>query len=257
MFLFSLLDRNTFYSQLNLEDITDKDYAHGQKVWEVFEIKNRGEYHDLYVQCDALLLADVFENFSEKCFEICEPDPAHFVSALGLAWQACIKKTEVKLELITDYDMFMMVEERIRDGMCQAIYRYAKANKKYMNNYDKRKIISYLRYLDVNTLLVLAMSHKLPLDGFKWVKDLFRFNEDFIRNYDENSNERYFLELDVEYPKKLFRLHKDFPFLPKKEKIDKCEKLVCNIKDKEIYAVHIRALKQALNHGLKPKKFTE
>ena len=254
MFLFSLLDRNTFYSQLNLEDITDKDYAHGQKVWEVFEIKNRGEYHDLYVQCDALLLADVFENFSEKCFEICEPDPAHFVSALGLAWQACIKKTEVKLELITDYDMFMMVEERIRDGMCQAIYRYAKANKKYMNNYDKRKIISYLRYLDVNTLLVLAMSHKLPLDGFKWVKDLFRFNEDFIRNYDENSNERYFLELDVEYPKKLYRLHKDFPFLPKKEKIDKCEKLVCNIKDKEIYAVHIRALKQALNHGLKPKK---
>ena len=95
---------------------------------------------------------------------------------------------------------------------------------------------------------------KLPLDGFKWVKDLFKFNEDFIRNYDENSNKGYFLEVDVEYPKKLFRLHKDFPFLPKKEKINKCEKLVCNIKDKEIYAVHIRALKQALNHGLKLKK---
>ena len=92
---------------------------------------------------------------------------------------------------------------------------------------------------------------KLPLDGFKWVKDLFKFNEDFIRNYDENSNKGYFLEVD---PKKLFRLHKDFPFLPKKEKINKCEKLVCNIKDKEIYAVHIRALKQALNHGLKLKK---
>ena len=158
MFLFSLPNKKSFFSQLNSEDITDKDYAHGQKVWEVFEIKNRGEYHDLHVQCDAVLLADVFEDFRDKCIQIYEPDPAHFASALGLAWQACIKKTEVKLELITDYGMFMMVEEGIRDGMCQAIYRYAKANKKYMNNYDKRKIISYLRYLDVNNLLGWAMS---------------------------------------------------------------------------------------------------
>ena len=94
---------------------------------------------------------------------------------------------------------------------------------------------------------------KLPLDGFKWVKDLFKFNEDFIRNYDENSNKGYFLEVDVEYPKKLFRLHKDFPFLPKKEKINKCEKLVCNIKDKDICCSY-KSFKTSIKSWFKTKK---
>ena len=98
--------KETFYSELNLGNITDKDYAHVQKVWEVFEIKNRGECHDLYVQCDTLLLADVFENFRDKCIEIYELDPTYFVSAPGLAWEACFKKTEVELELLTNYDSY-------------------------------------------------------------------------------------------------------------------------------------------------------
>ena len=101
----SLPDKKAFYSELNLEDITDKDYEHAQKVWEVFEIKNLGEYHDLYVQSNTLLLADVFENFRDKCIEIYELDPAHFLSAPGLAWQACLKKTEVELELLTNIDV--------------------------------------------------------------------------------------------------------------------------------------------------------
>ena len=95
--------KEAFHSNLNLENISDEDYAHVQKVWEVFEIKNRGEYHDLYVQSDTLLLADVFENFRNMCLEIYELDPTYFVSVPGLAWQACLKKTGVKLELITDY----------------------------------------------------------------------------------------------------------------------------------------------------------
>ena len=107
----SLLDKKAFYSKLNLEDITDKDYEHAQKVWEVFEIKHLSEYHDLYVQSNTLLLADVFENFRDKCIEICEPDPAHFLSAPRLAWQACLKKTKVKLELLTDIDMLLMFEK--------------------------------------------------------------------------------------------------------------------------------------------------
>ena len=86
-----MLDRKDFYSELSNEDITDKDYEHYQKVWKVFEIKNLGEYHDLYVQCDILLLADVFENFRNKCMEIYELDPAHFFSAPGLAWQVGLK----------------------------------------------------------------------------------------------------------------------------------------------------------------------
>ena len=105
-----LPDKEAFYSELKLEDITDEDYEHAQKVWEVFGIKNLGEYHDLYVQSDTLLLADVFENFRAKGIEIHGFDPAHFLSAPGLAWQACLKKTKVKLELLTDIAVLLIVE---------------------------------------------------------------------------------------------------------------------------------------------------
>ena len=148
---------------------------HSQKVWEVFEIKNLDEYHDLYVQCDTLLLAGVFENFRDKCIEIYELDPAHFLSAPGLAWQACLKKTKVELELLTDIDMLLMVEKGTRGGICQAIHRYAKANNKYMKNYDKNIESSYLMYLDANSLYGWAMSQKLPANGFKWVEELSQF----------------------------------------------------------------------------------
>ena len=164
--------KKDFYSNFNLENISDKDYKHAQKVWETFEIKNLGEYHDLYVQCDTLLLADVFENFRDKCIEIYELDPAHFLSALGLTWQACLKKTIIKLELLIDPDMLLIVEK----GICEAIHRYAKANNKYMGkNYGESIISSFLMYLDPNNLYGWAMYEKLPIDGFKWVKDLSRF----------------------------------------------------------------------------------
>ena len=242
--------KEDFYSELTLEDISDKGYAHAQKVWEWFEIRNRGEYHDLYVQSDTLLLADVFEKYRDTCIEICGLDPSHFLSAPGLAWQACLKKANVHLELLTDTDMLLMIEAGIRGGMCQSVHRYAKANNKYVKKYDKNIESSYLRYLDANNLYGWAMSQKLPVNGFKWVNDLSRFNEDFIKNYNENSDIGYFLEVDVEYPKKLFGSHKDLPFLPERKKIEKVEKLVCSIEDKEKYVIHIRALKQALNHGL-------
>ena len=124
----SLPDKESFYSELNNEHITDEDYAHAQKVWDTFNIKNLGEYHDLYVQSDTALLADVFENFRDKCIEIYKLDPAHFLSAPGQAWQACLKKTEVEYELLTDNDMLIIFEKGTRGGMCQATYRYAKAN---------------------------------------------------------------------------------------------------------------------------------
>ena len=98
------------------------------------------------------------------------------------------------------------------------------------------------------------MSQKLSLNGFKWVKELSKFVEHLVKDYDENSNKRYFFEVDVEYPKNLFNLQSDLPFLPERKKFKKCSKPVCNIHDKENYAVHIRALKQALNHGLILKK---
>ena len=140
-----------------------------------------------------------------------ELDPAHFLSLPGLAWQACLKKTNVKLELLTDYDMLLMVEEGIRGGICHSIHRYAKANNKYMRNYNKNEESSYIQYLDANNLYGWAMSQKLQVNNFKWVKDTSRINEEFIENYNENSKKGYILEVDVTYPKKLHDLHSDLP----------------------------------------------
>ena len=123
-----LPSKEDFYSNLNMEDIDDIDYRHGNNVFKGFKLENLGDYHDLYVQSDTLLLGDVFENFRNMCIKVYELDPAHFVSLPGLAWQACLKKTNIELELLTDYDMLLMVEEGIRGGICHSIHRYAKAN---------------------------------------------------------------------------------------------------------------------------------
>ena len=133
--------------------------------------------------------------------------------------------------------------KRDRGRICQTRHRYAKANNKYTKNYDKNNESSYLKYLDSNNLYGWAMSQKLPVNGFKWVKKLSKFNEDFIKKHDENSNTGYFLEVDVDYPKMWFNSHKDLPFLPEIKKVEKVEKLICSIEDKEKYVIYIRALK--------------
>ena len=119
----SLPDKESFYSNLNTEDIDDIDYRHGNNLFKRFKLKNLGKYHDLYVQSDTLLLADIFENFRNMCIKVHELDPAPFLSLPRLAWQVCLKKTNIKSELLTDYDMLLMVEEGIRDGICHSIYR--------------------------------------------------------------------------------------------------------------------------------------
>ena len=143
-----------------------------------------------------------------------------------------------------------MIESGIRGGMCQSIYRYAEANNKYMNNYDKSIELLYLMYLDENNLYAWEMSKKLPVNGFKWENYLSRFKENFIKIYNENSDLGYFLEVYIEYPKQLWSFHKDLPFLPERKKLGKVEKPVCSVENKEKYVIHIRALKQALNHRL-------
>ena len=247
----SLPNKEPFYSNLNMENIDDIDYRHGNNVFKRFKLKNLGEYHDLYVQSDTLLLADVFENFRNTCLEVYELAPAHFLSLPGLAWQACLKKTRIKLELLTDYDMLLMVEEGIRGGICHSIHRYAKANNKYMKNYDENKESSYIQYLDANNLYGWAMSQKLPVNNFNWVKNKSKIDEKFIKNDDEDSDKGYILEVDVEYPRRLHDLDSDLTFLHKRMKIDKCKKLVCNLHDKKKYVVHIKSLKQAQHYGLK------
>ena len=127
------------------------------------------------------MLAHVFEKFRNVCLKVNKLDPAKFLSAPGLAWQAALKKTKVKLDLSTDIDMFLMVEKGIRGGICHSTYRYAKANNKYMKDYDKNKESSYIQYWDVNNLYGWAMSQKLPVNNSEWVKDTSQFNEDFIK----------------------------------------------------------------------------
>ena len=155
-----------------------------------------------------------------------------------------------------------MVEKGIRGGLCHSIHRYAKANNKYMKNYNNNEESSYIQYLDANNLYGWAMSKKLPVNGFKWLDNdktaepnaKHVINKKFIKNYNENDKKGYILEVDVKYPKKLHDLHSDLPFLPERMEINKCKKLACNLYNKKKYVVHIDSLKQALNHEFKFKK---
>ena len=174
-------------------------------------------------------------------------DPAHFYTAPGLAWKACLKKTRVRLELLTDPDMLLVFERGIRGGITQAVHRYALANNKYMGDlYDSNKESSYLQYLNANNLYGWAMSQPLPTSKFKWVE----IDLDQISDLAASKINDYLLEVDVRYPTDLHNSHNDLPFMCDKMKINKVEKLVPNLKDKKNYVIHIRALDQALRHGL-------
>ena len=131
-----LPDKEDFSTNLNMEDITNTDYRHAEKSMEKFLNEKSSEYHDLYVQSDILLLAYVFEIFHNKCIKINELDPAHFLSAPGLAWLVCLKKPKVESELLTDIDMLLMIEKDIRGEKCHSVHRYARTNNKYIKNYN-------------------------------------------------------------------------------------------------------------------------
>ena len=195
-------------------------YAHAKKVWEVFKIKSLGEYHDLYVQTDTPLLADVFENSRDMYIKIYKLDLPHFVSAPGLSWETCLKMTVIELELLTNKRMLYMFEEGTREGMCKASDHYKTANNKCMNNYDKNIDSSFLQYLDANNLYGWIMIKKLPIGEFKRIQkcEFLMFDEELIKNYDENSDEGFLYEIDAEYPKIIGMAHIDLPFLPEEEK---------------------------------------
>ena len=213
-------------------------------------MSNFRDYHNLYVQSGTLLLSDVFEEFRKTCIKEFELDACYLVSSPGLGWEACLKLTKAKLELLTDIDILLMLQKEIREGISQAILKYAKANNKYMKNYNKDKISSYLQYLDASNLYGWAMCKKLPTGGFKW-DEPDKYTEEMIKNYDEDSSFGALLEVDIDYPKELHKIHRDVPFLCDRKLLNKTMKLITSFEDKKGYVVHISALKQALNYGLK------
>ena len=131
--------KKAFCSNLNMSNVSDDDYQHVQKVWSTFSIRDLGEYHDLCLKTDVILLANVFEAFRDTCLEHYKLDPAHFYTSPCLAWKACLKKTGVRLELLTDPDMLLMFERGIRDGITQAVHGYAKTNNEYMGDKIRSK----------------------------------------------------------------------------------------------------------------------
>ena len=172
-----------------------------------------GDYHDHYLKKDTLLLADVFEKFIDKCLNFYGLDPCHYFSSPWLSWDAMLKMAGVKLEQIFDKDKYLFIEEGLNDGISYIAKRYAKANNKYMKNYDPAKLSIYKSYLDMNNLYGWTMSDYLPYGWFKWLKNVDKFD---VNSISENNPVGYILEVDLEYPDKLHVLHNDYPLAPEK-----------------------------------------
>ena len=230
-----------------------------------------GDYHDHYLKKDVLLLADVFGKFINTCLKYYRLDSCHYFSSPGLNCNAMLKMTDTKLEKISDIDKYLFNEKGLRGGISYIAKRYAKANNKYLNDYDPKESSTFVSYLDMNNLYGWAMSEYFPYKGFKWLKNIDEFD---IMSINDKSPIGYFLEVDLEYPDELHELHNDFPLalvkfavssdmLSKycKKITDKYEikvgdvkKLISNLGNKINYVVHYRNLQLYLSLGIKLTK---
>lgn len=247
-----LPSKKDFYSRLTENEISDEEYQFSKLIWNTFNIKTLGEYADLYLKTDILLLSDVFENFRETCLRIYKLDPAHYYTSPGFSWDSMLKYTDIDIELFTDIDMLLFVERGIRGGISQCSQRYSKANNKYMSDYDPSKASSYLMYLDVNNLYGYAMMQHLPINGYEWCNvDI----ETIIQTSNKSPN-GYILEVDLEYPQHLHDSHKDYPLCAESRTPPngKNKKLMLTLYDKKNYVIHYEMLKFVLKQGLVLKK---
>ena len=235
-----------------------------------------GEYHDLYLGSDVLLLTDVFENFRETCLQYYKSDPCHYFTSPGISWDAMLKMTNIKLELMVDIDMFQFhryVEKGMRGGVSYIANRYGKANNKYMNKYDEKAPSRFVMYLDCNNLYGHSMSQSLPYSGFRWMTDK-EISKIDLGKYKADGKKGLILEVDLEYLQELHDLHNDYPVAPEKVKVSNgmlseyCKKiaekynisvglvrkLIPTLKDKKEYLLHYRNLQLYMALGLKVKK---
>ena len=238
--------QESFYSKLCDEGISNEDYLHAQEVWKVFNCQTFRDYHNIYNVSDVLILADVFENFRDVCNENYGLDPAHYYTSPGLAWDAALKMTKISLELLSDYDMILMIKKGIRGGISMISNRYGVANNKYIgDSYDPNKESTYIQYLDANNLYGWAMSKPLPTHGFEWMSE---------SELDHWRSMPCILEVDLDYPESLHDEHNDYPLAPERMTIDKVDKLVPNLNNKKNYVIHYENLKQYERLGLIPTK---
>ena len=247
--------QEAFYSKLTGHGINNINYQHVLKVWKTWKMKTFKEYLKLYNETDVLLLADVFENFRDVCLKNYGLDPVYYFTAPGLAWDACLKMTNISLELLTDSDMLLMIEKGIRGGISIISNRYGEANNKYMKDYDKTKLSKFLMYLDANNLYGWAMTQKLPVHSFKWMsnKEIENiFNNRIVQVWEKTP---CILEVDLEYPEELHDLHNDYPLCPERVECDNgVKKLIPNLRHKNNYVIHYKNLIQCLRLGMKLKK---
>ena len=169
------------------------------------------DYHDHYFKKNILLLDDVFERFISTCLKYYELDQCHYFSSPGLSWDSMLKNTKIKLEKISDIDKYLFIEKRTRGGVSYFTKRYAKANNKYMNDYDPEKLSTFITYLDKINLYGWSMSEYLPYEKFERLENINEFN---VITINEKSDIGYILEVDLEYPKELHKLHNDYPLAP-------------------------------------------
>lgn len=245
----SLPTKENFFSKLYNRGISDNDYNHAQIIWKIFNIKNLGEYSDLYLKTDVILLSDVFENFRNMCHSIYGLDPAHYYTLPGFSWDCMMKYTKCSLETIQDVDILLFFERGIRGGISQCSNRYAEANNKYLPNFNPSEPTKYLIYFDINNMYGKSMTNHLPTGGFKWVKDINNFD---CFQIPDDSPKGYVLEVDLEYPEHLHDLHKDLPLAPEHRipPHSKKPKLMTTLFRKEKYILHYVNLKQYLSLGL-------
>ncbi|KAB0790491.1 hypothetical protein PPYR_15117 [Photinus pyralis] len=210
----SLPAKEKFYSKLSQTDISESEYMHAQNVWRKFNIQNLGQYSDLYLITDVLLLSDVFTNFREKCITTHKLEPAFFFTAPGYTWQCMLYYTKVKLDLLSDIDMILFMEKGIRGGITQCCTKYSKANNKYMENYDAGKPSSHILYTDMVNLYGWAQSQCIPQNSFKWLSEskIKSLTTETLMKLPDDANEGLILEVDLAYPQHLHNRHKYIPF---------------------------------------------
>ena len=265
----SIPAKEMFYDKQTQSNITEEDYKRAQKIFSKMRCKNLGEYMLLYVKTDALLLCDVFENFRELSLSYYGLDPCQYFSLPGLSYDAMLKMTGVKLDLITDIEMQTMIEDNIRGGITTINHRHFTANNQYLSDFDPKMPSSYIMYVDANNLYGKGMSEKLPTGNFRWLsqQELEAFD---IAEMDPNGETCYILEVDLRYPKALHDIHNDYPlaveckyirkedispynkrFLEDHDEAFKSTRKLCpDLRDKKKYVCSLKNLKFFMRHGL-------